>query len=210
MQLGQILDKRYKETKNPTAPSAKPRAKAGYSACPLNATPPKEGAKHLTHPSSLTSGHIPTLIPHKEAAPSSLSPREGASKGTYCLFPHPLNPRESSGSASRSSPKHLARAFPGSKSWPSPEGWGGNPFLSSLVSSTHLPLGPQAALHSPGACPHQGGLTCEKCRPGPHTVPLYSFSPPAPRSQGLRAEQRRWRQSRGTCIAGRSPSPPAT
>ena len=43
---------RYKKTKNPTAASEEPGAKAGYSACPLHSTPPKGWADHLRPPSS--------------------------------------------------------------------------------------------------------------------------------------------------------------
>ena len=72
MQLGQILNQRYKETKNPTTISEEPgaktvsEAKIGYCACPLHSTSPKEWVKHLSHPSGLTPGHTPTLILYKE------------------------------------------------------------------------------------------------------------------------------------------------
>ena len=40
LQLGQILDKRYKETKNPTTTFEEPGAKAGYCVCvPEHNTP---------------------------------------------------------------------------------------------------------------------------------------------------------------------------
>jgi len=46
--------------RNSTVTSEEPRAKAGYCTCPLH-TAPLGWAKHLSHPSSLTSGLTPTL-----------------------------------------------------------------------------------------------------------------------------------------------------
>ena len=66
---GKFWTKRYKKTKKtPTATSEELGAKAGYCACPLHPAPPKGWAKHLSHPSGLTPGHIPTLTPYKEPA----------------------------------------------------------------------------------------------------------------------------------------------
>ena len=63
--LGQILDKRYKKTKNANATSEKQEAKAGSP--PTNAPPPgpppKGWADHLRHPSSPTPRYSPTLAP---------------------------------------------------------------------------------------------------------------------------------------------------
>ena len=75
VQLGQILDKRYKETKTPLVTSKEPEAKVGYCTCPLHI---KGWANHLSHPSSLTPG--------TNSCPSS----EHASKGNCYLFllPH--------------------------------------------------------------------------------------------------------------------------
>ena len=39
-----------------------------YCACLLHSTPPEWWANHLNHPSSLTPGHTPPFIPHKEQA----------------------------------------------------------------------------------------------------------------------------------------------
>ena len=75
VQLGQILDKRFKETKKPScqfwrvwSKSRRSGAKAGYCACPLHTMPPKGWANHLSHPSGMTPGHTPTLTPYKEQA----------------------------------------------------------------------------------------------------------------------------------------------
>ena len=94
VQLGQILDKRYKKTKKtPTATSEElgaktgSGAKAGYCACPLNSTPPEGWAKHLSHPSGLTPGHTPALTPEKEQA----CPPQGANEqGNLLLVLAPL------------------------------------------------------------------------------------------------------------------------
>ena len=76
---GKLWTTRYKKTKNPTATSEEPGAKAGYRACPLHSTPPKGRADSLSHPSGLTPGHTPT----------QLTPPQGASKGTCYLFSLP-------------------------------------------------------------------------------------------------------------------------
>ena len=82
MQLGWTLDKRYRETKKPTTTLEEPGAKTGcqeqkqgteHTLCP----------QHLSHPSSRTSGHIPTLTPNKEQA--CPLPR-GANKQGNLLF----------------------------------------------------------------------------------------------------------------------------
>ena len=82
MQLGWTLDKRYRETKKPTTTLEEPGAKTGcqeqkqgteHTLCP----------QHLSHPSSRTSVHIPTLTPHKEQA--CPLPR-GANKQGNLLF----------------------------------------------------------------------------------------------------------------------------
>ena len=54
---------RYKKTKNPTATSEEPGAKAGHCACPLHSAPPKGWADHLSHTSGPTPRHTPTLTP---------------------------------------------------------------------------------------------------------------------------------------------------
>ena len=43
---------RYTETRNPSATSEEPGAKAGYCACPLHSTSSRRWADHLSHPSS--------------------------------------------------------------------------------------------------------------------------------------------------------------
>ena len=76
VQLGQILNKRYKKTpKKPNCHFWRARsknrelvAKAGYCACPLHTTPPKGWTNDPSHPSGQTPGYIPTLIPYKERA----------------------------------------------------------------------------------------------------------------------------------------------
>jgi len=83
IQLGQTLDpKDTRRPKNPTATFEEPGAKAGYCPCPLHTTPLKGWAKHLSHPSSPTPGHTPTLTPHKEPAHSAL----GSKRGNQLLF----------------------------------------------------------------------------------------------------------------------------
>ena len=64
--LGQILNKRSKETKNATAASEELGAKAGYCACLLHTVPPKGWAKHRSHPSGPTPRHSPLLTSYKE------------------------------------------------------------------------------------------------------------------------------------------------
>ena len=77
IQLGQTLDpKDTRRPKNPTATFEEPGAKAGYCSCPLHTPPLKGWAKHLSHPSSLTPGHIPTLTPYKEQACTLSGSRE--------------------------------------------------------------------------------------------------------------------------------------
>ena len=44
--------------------------------------PPKEGAKHLSHPSNPTPGHTPTLTPYKEQACASLGSKPA--RGPVC------------------------------------------------------------------------------------------------------------------------------
>ena len=60
------------------------KQKQGTAHAPLHIMPPNGWAKHLSHPSSLTPRHNPTLIPCKEQACPQL--REWGSKGNYCLF----------------------------------------------------------------------------------------------------------------------------
>ena len=64
---GKFWTKNTKRSKNPTATFEELRAKAEDCACPLH-TPPKGWAKYLSHPFSLTPGHIPTFTPYKEQA----------------------------------------------------------------------------------------------------------------------------------------------
>ena len=59
------------------------RSKSKVLCLPLHLLPPKKWAKHLSHPSSLTPGHTPTITPYKE--PVQL-PTWGASKRTCYLF----------------------------------------------------------------------------------------------------------------------------
>ena len=82
---GKLWTTRYKKTKNPTATSEEPGAKAGgretaqgTAHYPLHSTPPKGRADHLSHASSPTPGHTPTLTPYKEPAlPASGSEQAG-------------------------------------------------------------------------------------------------------------------------------------
>ena len=98
-QLGQILDKRYKETKKPFE---EPGAKPGYCPCPLHTTPPKGWAKHLSHPSGQTPGHSPTLTPYKGQAHH---PHQGANKQGKLLFV--LAPPCCSGGPNKALPEFL-------------------------------------------------------------------------------------------------------
>ena len=81
---GKFWTKDTKRPKNPTATFEEPGAKAGYCTCPLCTTPPKGWAKHLSHPSGLTSGYTPTLTPYNEQARQR--PPQGASKHGNLLF----------------------------------------------------------------------------------------------------------------------------
>ena len=65
---GKLWERRYKNGKNPVVTSQEPRAKGGYSTCPLNQTPPKGWEDHISHPSSQTPGSAATLSPYKEPA----------------------------------------------------------------------------------------------------------------------------------------------
>ena len=80
VQLGQILDKGYKQTKNPNATFEDPGAKAGYCAFILHTPWPNGWANHLSRPSGPTPGHTSTLNPCWEQAPPLLQ------QGTCCLF----------------------------------------------------------------------------------------------------------------------------
>ena len=65
VQLGQILDKRYKKThtqKNPFLKSQEQKLRA----CPLHSTPPNSSVNHLSHSSSPTPGHTLALTPYTE------------------------------------------------------------------------------------------------------------------------------------------------
>ena len=67
-------DKKTKKTRLPLLKSWEQKnrvlgAKAEYCAFPLHSTPPKWGAKHLSHPSGLTPGHTPTFTPHRTSSP---------------------------------------------------------------------------------------------------------------------------------------------
>ena len=77
--LGWSCTKRYEMTKNKIktisaiseelgAKNWVSGAKVGYCSCPPNGTPQKGWANHLSHLSRPTSGHTPTLTPHKEWA----------------------------------------------------------------------------------------------------------------------------------------------
>lgn len=82
VQLGQILDKRHKKTKNnnknnnqtkPTATSEELSkhnvgSKTRVLHMPSAVTPPKRLAKHLCHPSGPTSRHTSSLVSYKESA----------------------------------------------------------------------------------------------------------------------------------------------
>ena len=59
------------------------RSKSKVLCLPLYLLPPKKWAKHLSHPSSLTPGHTPTITPYEE--PVHL-PTWAASKRTCYLF----------------------------------------------------------------------------------------------------------------------------
>ena len=92
LQLGQILDKRYKETKKPNchfwrvwSKSRGLGAKAGYCTCPLHTTPPKRWAKHLSHPSGRPLD-TPLPSPHIRNKLASPPPARGASKRGKPLF----------------------------------------------------------------------------------------------------------------------------
>ena len=72
---GKFWTKDTKRPKNPTVTSEEPQAKArgqeqkaGHCACPQLTTPRKGWASHLSHPSGLTPGRVPTLTPYKEPA----------------------------------------------------------------------------------------------------------------------------------------------
>ena len=73
---GKLWTTRYKKTKNPTATSEEPGAKAGHCTCPLHKTPPEGWADHLSYPSSLTPGNTSTLTPCKEPARPALTKGE--------------------------------------------------------------------------------------------------------------------------------------
>ena len=76
VQLGKILDKNCKETKNLTATFEEHGAKKQGSGIKqgttthelLHTTAPKGQANHLNHPSSSISGHTPAFTPYKEQA----------------------------------------------------------------------------------------------------------------------------------------------
>ena len=67
--LGQILDQKIRKTQETsTATSEEPGEEKQWvgSKSSLHATPAKGRADHLSHPSSPTPGHTPTLTPYKE------------------------------------------------------------------------------------------------------------------------------------------------
>ena len=90
-QLGHIMDKGYKKTKNPLLPLLKSqgqtlgvRSKSKNCTCPQNSIPLKGRANHLSHPSCLTPGHSP--YPHPVQGISSQHLVKQVSKGTCYLF----------------------------------------------------------------------------------------------------------------------------
>ena len=94
VQLGQILNKRLKETKKPSCHfwriwSQKKKKKGKVLHMLLNSTSPTRREKHLRHVSELTPGSTPTLTQYKEQACHLLPPtlREQASKGICYLGP---------------------------------------------------------------------------------------------------------------------------
>ena len=85
---------RYTETRNPSATSEEPGAKAGYCACPLHSTSSRGWADHLSHPASLNPAHLPTLILSQESAhapprPSGNSPVRSSRAGAVRAAPRP-------------------------------------------------------------------------------------------------------------------------
>ena len=76
MHAGSWANYRQQDTrkpKSPTATSEELGTKARYCTHFLQTPPPKGWADHLSHPSSLSPGHTPTVTPYKEPAwlPSS-------------------------------------------------------------------------------------------------------------------------------------------
>ena len=62
-------------------------AKAGHCACPLQSTPRKGWADHLSHASSQAPGHTPTLSAYKEPAPSPSRSQRAREPVTCSRFP---------------------------------------------------------------------------------------------------------------------------
>lgn len=76
---------RYKKDPKPHCYFWKAGSKAGYCACPLHTNTTRGVTNHLSHPSSLTPGHIPTLTPWEAALPSGYK----QAKGTWFLLSLP-------------------------------------------------------------------------------------------------------------------------
>nr|XP_030719679.1 uncharacterized protein LOC115857032 [Globicephala melas] len=98
-------------------------AKAGSCACPLHSPPPEGEADQLSHPSSVTPGHTPTLTSYKEPARPPPPPL-WSEKGNLLLF---LTPSCCSRGPSKALPEFLV--------WPLLTGEGQEPCsVSDLVA----------------------------------------------------------------------------
>ena len=87
--VGTNSGQKIQRPKNPTANFEEPGAKAGYWACPLHTVMPKGWANHLSHSSSLTAGHTPTLTLYKEQF-APLRPGSEQAREPVVLFLLPL------------------------------------------------------------------------------------------------------------------------
>ena len=76
-QLGQIMDNKIQRDTKPSCCIWRAGSKSRVLCMPLYSTPPKEWAKHLSHPSSLTPGRTPTLTPYREPVCPSLESEQG-------------------------------------------------------------------------------------------------------------------------------------